>query len=576
MENFLSVISSLPFIIAVAVIILLIIIWLVVRKTEKDKFKKQLQDYEVRYNQIKSIPLSFKLNKSIAIARIDQEKLNDITLLKEDFDRANSNLKQIASSIAETEDEISSGKLKKSKKLLLDLDSQLTLGEDQVSKLNQSLDLILEKENAKRSEVNTLKEQFRNIKANAYDNSNSLSYSFNTIEKSIANIENMFSSFEEWMYASDYEKANNELDNIKSSISNLDNIVTNLPSLLEDARGYIPELSETINKKAAELSSKNVYLNHLSINDNISAINKSLNADLESLKNADGLNVREHLDSYKERLNQLLEALDSEEKSSEELRHLAKDSKILIKDAKENAVYVKEQYDKSSVRFGLEGLDSKIKENEEKLNDLDFKQEKVFENIASNNYPATSVINALEQLYNEISETNKEFKEMKLKIDSAQGDEDRAKKQLLKLQLIMNEMQVKIRKHRLPTISSKYQQDLLQGFEYINSIGKLIDTTPLDVELLNVTLKDAIDFIYKLYDQVNNIVGMAIMVENTIVFGNKYRSNYGDIDSDLTRAELAFRNGEYTQALMTSIATIDKIQPGSYEKLVKDYAKNAA
>ena len=75
---------------------------------------------------------------------------------------------------------------------------------------------------------------------------------------------------------------------------------------------------------------------------------------------------------------------------------------------------------------------------------------------------------------------------------------------------------------------------------------------------MNATLNDAIDYIYKLYNNVNNLVAMAIMVENTIVFGNKYRSTYPDIDSELTRAELCFRNGEYTQALTVALATIER------------------
>ncbi len=66
-----------------------------------------------------------------------------------------------------------------------------------------------------------------------------------------------------------------------------------------------------------------------------------------------------------------------------------------------------------------------------------------------------------------------------------------------------------------------------------------------------------------------------MMVENTIVFGNRYRSTYSDIDSELTRSELCFRNGEYTQALTIAIATIEKIHPGNYEKMVKENARAA-
>ncbi len=74
----------------------------------------------------------------------------------------------------------------------------------------------------------------------------------------------------------------------------------------------------------------------------------------------------------------------------------------------------------------------------------------------------------------------------------------------------------------------------------------------------------------------NNVVGTVVMVENTIVFGNRYRSTYADIDTELTRSELSFRNGEYTQALTTAIATIEKIHPGNYESMIKENAKSAA
>ena len=112
--------------------------------------------------------------------------------------------------------------------------------------------------------------------------------------------------------------------------------------------------------------------------------------------------------------------------------------------------------------------------------------------------------------------------------------------------------------------------------DYIHRLDNLMVEVPLNMQLLNGTLQEALDFIYKLYNNVNNVVGTVMMVENTIVFGNRYRSTYADIDSELTRSELSFRNGEYTQALTTAIATIEKIHPGNYESMIKENAKSAA
>ena len=161
------------------------------------------------------------------------------------------------------------------------------------------------------------------------------------------------------------------------------------------------------------------------------------------------------------------------------------------------------------------------------------------------------------------------------RLNTARNDEDRARKQLLKLHLIMNEIQVKIRKYRLPVISVNYEEDLLKSYQYVNSISKLLNENPIDIRLLNATVNDGIDFIYKLYNNVNNLVGTVEMVENTIVYGNKFRPYNSELDTQLTRAELLYKNGDYTQAIKVAIEAVESIDPEHYEKLISENAKSA-
>ena len=124
-------------------------------------------------------------------------------------------------------------------------------------------------------------------------------------------------------------------------------------------------------------------------------------------------------------------------------------------------------------------------------------------------------------------------------------------------------------KKRLPSVSMTYSDDYHKAEMMVADIVHILNVSPLDIDVLNVKIKESIDFIYTLYNSVNNLVGMATMVENTIVFGNRYRSTNAEIDSELTRAELCFRNGQYTKALKIAISAIEKIHPGSYEKLLR-------
>ena len=45
----------------------------------------------------------------------------------------------------------------------------------------------------------------------------------------------MFATFEEWMFSSDFDKANRELVSIKAVMAELEEMIENMPSLLEDA-----------------------------------------------------------------------------------------------------------------------------------------------------------------------------------------------------------------------------------------------------------------------------------------------------------------------------------------------------
>ncbi len=168
----------------------------------------------------------------------------------------------------------------------------------------------------------------------------------------------------------------------------------------------------------------------------------------------------------------------------------------------------------------------------------------------------------------EADEFEKQIQSMKKMLVGASSDESRAKKQLIKLQLILNEVRLNAAIRQLPSISGQFDDDIKEGERLIQRVRVVLDHSPLDVQTLNADLQDAIDFIYKLYNNANNLTGVAVMVENAIVFGNRFRSSHPEMDTELTKAELYFHNGEYTKALRIAIQAIENMHPGIYEKLI--------
>lgn len=575
MNKILSIISDIRVVIGIAVVVLILAAWLIIEKVRTKKFRKELEGLEKRYNTIKSIPLTFKMNKAVTTARSNAETAAKVNEAKKSYDVTQASLKKISTTLADCEDAILLGKLRKADDLMTELETDVSLTTKEANDLDNYLDEILAKETAQRQEVTTLKNRFRALKSTAQENASKLSYNWNAVETKITDTEKMFSTFEDWMYSSDFERANKELESIQVSMQELESMLDDMPSLLEDARGVVPNMLETCAKEYKKNKSRGVYLKHLDIENNLNLLTKSLNDDLKSLKDGNSSGIQENLDTYKDRINQLSQSIHSESVAFDQMKSLTRDTEELFEEANKNARFVTSELTSSAEKYGLQSLVAEATNENDSLTKLNTLRTSTLDTEKNYNMPATMVVMKISDLNQKVSAVNNAFKDMKSRIEMATGDEDRASKQLTKLQIIMNLMQVKIRKYKLPNISEQYEDDMRKAYEYIRSLDGLMKESPINMQLLNSTLQEALDFIYKLYNNVNNVVGTVVMVENTIVFGNRYRSTYADIDSELTRSELCFRNGEYTKALTIAIATIEKIHPGNYEDMIKENSKGA-
>lgn len=560
-------------VIVVGVILILLIIFTVLNTK---KVKKQLNEAEMNYNSLKSIPLPFKLNKAVALSRVNSAVAESVERSRNEFDIVQEQLKEASVYLGEIDDLIYVHKVKQAKRQLKELQELLENCSVGVHKLSISLDNILEQESAQREQINKLKNQFRIDKEIIRDNRENYNSGIEVLEARVTSIEKMFSTFEEWMFASEFAKAGTQQVEISEAMKELEQLMDEFPALYEEAKLSLPKAIDETGYVYAQARNQGVYLEHLEAKRNLETVTTMLKDDLGRLAEGQIEGVMYSLLECEKRLQQLKEQIDREVKASEDFTASYEPLLNDIQTMNENIIKLRDLYEKVKIRFGFENLNDSLDAIDRMMSEVLIARDKLKESAANQAIPATTLMLSMNELKQHCKELLDELGKVKKKLDTACADEERAKKQLLKLQLIVNEITVKINKNRLPSISLKYEEDLRKANLIINEINCLLEATPLDVARLNEKLKEAIDFVYTLFNSVNNLVGMAIMVENTIVFGNRYRSTYPEIDSELTRAELCFRNGQYTKALKIAIQTIEKLHPGSYEKLIRKTQGTAA
>lgn len=551
------------------IVIALIIITLILRSTRISKAKKELAALELKYTELKGIPLSFKLNKAVALSKVNNSLDDEIAGFQKDYEETQELLKEYSVILAEVDDYVFSKKIKKANISIDSIMNVVTKSESAIKELDQKLEAVLEQENTQRENINTLKERFRNAKRTLMENRPNYHQSVECLDTTLKSIEDMFSVFEEWMFASEFDKAAEKQNEIQNEILVFEDLLKNLPSYYEQVKVTLVGAVDELEYLFTSSKQKGVYLSHLEIEKHLDVVKDLLSDILAKLSDCNLSIIEQDIDDCEVRIVQMKEDIEKEVYAFSTIHDKVNSLFVRVKGLNQQIEKIKETYARVNERFGFENWTqrlAKLDESLDSLNEQRFRLEKV---VSENSVPYSTLLLSYEELANDTAHMESEAKELAERLDNACSDEERAKQQLIKLQLIVNEIRAKIAKNHLPSVSEKYDDDIIKANCYITDIKEVLSNTPLDVDLLNAKIQEGIDYIYTLYNSVNNLVGMAIMVENAIVFGNKYRSEYMEVDSELTRAELCFNNGQYTKSLKIAMSIIEKLHPGAYENLVK-------
>lgn len=558
--------------IALLVVVALILLYLIIRNLQKNKLKAEVDDLNVRFNEIKTLPLAFKLNKAQAIAKRNAESTVEVQQYYKKYEDAQKHIDSIQGLMNGIDDALNSRKYGEAKEAVRIVSEHITDSENEVKDIDLFLEQFSKKEEAQREFSRTLKEEYRELKLLINKNANLLSVAYEGLEKKLAKGEELFSSSEEWMYANEYIKAQDDLEEINTLINKLKVDVNDIPELISNIRGVIPSKLEEVERQYALIRQRGTYVDHLDIENQIQYVRNLLKEDLRTLSLGEVDNVKEHIDEEKRILDGIIESFDELNGAYNSCKEVNDNIIDNIGELERLENYVRVTYQKDRSRFGLEDIGDYLDSEAINIETYRSNYMTLSDDLFNNVKPTTTLLEEAKVLLDKTEVDKKTLSEYKNIIDKSNSDEERAINQLMKLQVVVNEVEVMVSEYHLPTISEAYADDLIKSREYISDIKNKLDEVPLDINKLNVSLEEAIDFIYKFYNNVNNVVGMAIMVENAIVFGNKYRSTYPEVDRELSKAEFSFLNGEYTRALTIAISCMETLFPNKADEKIMENA----
>ena len=125
----------------------------------------------------------------------------------------------------------------------------------------------------------------------------------------------------------------------------------------------------------------------------------------------------------------------------------------------------------------------------------------------------------------------------------------------------------KLKEYKIPVIPNSYFIELAEANEALREIVKELDKKPIVIKILNIRVDTARDLVFKIYNKTNDLIKSVIFSEKLIVYGNRYRSEYPEIEKMLDESIVLFNKGQYKKSLDLLISELKKIDENLLEKL---------
>ena len=561
-----------------AVVLVIVILCLIFWRTYRlKKRRKEIMAIENRLSAIKSLPIQYRLGRVQNIAKNTPELMDQYNAFDARYTQLVSTQKdEISLLLNEIDEKLYFGKMYKVSGKLVKLHDLMDQFEKDAKELLAEIEKVTEIENVQRLQIIRVKEKYRDVQA-AYENSRyKLDDAIPGISELNEQIDKDFVTLEDMMNSQRFDEAKKQCDLIDQKIDFLSANIRDLPTYLSLASSYIPTEIEKIQKRILDLKSKGYSLVRIDAENRVIAMQDNLQKALDDIQNLDISEVGEILNHITEEISKLNDEFELEEAAQNEFNKIYEDIFKRVNELNQNYSYATEELEKLKKLYVIEDQGMDITAEAHALAGMLEQMAALKDLINSQEFSYQEVVEKLKDLDSQGEAFQKKLQVFFAKRDEMYLTEKRALDELENINIVLLEIKSQIKNKQLPMINESYKDYIADSYKKANEIRFLCKSRPIILENLTNQVDTARDIIYKLYNNIHNLIVTADMVEEAIVYGNRYRSSFLEVNTELTKAEVLYRNGEYTKALSTAVDIIEKIKPGSYEKLVKKNNASAA
>lgn len=569
MKNFIEYVGVRNLIIFGTILVALIIFMIVYHSIKLKIYRQEILDLQNQINGIKTLPLQYRLGRVQSIAKNMPEVAEEYEQFTKDFEKITEFQKnELGVLVNEVDESLFYGKTHGIKKKFA-LIREMTQRYDHDAKdLLARIEKVTEIENIQRVEIIRVKGKYREV-GNEYEKIRVKVEEFVPhVLEMFKELDDDFVKLETLMNNQMFADAKNFTEEIENRIDSLQENLKDLPSYVYVVSDLLPSKIDKVDELIASLEGDEYALEEMNIAARRQEVDEQMEESIAHVKNVDIKGAAEVLEPLTGLIEELVidlgKELDSYKQFKEKWRESYNELQRLT-DVYQNTM---KEYRRLITEFVIDE-EVVISKKYEEFKQIRKDANDLIEQMESGHFAYANMLEHVENLYDRMMQHDAYLEEFKKQKEDIDTKNQKTEELLENINIVLLEIKSEIKNEHLPLVNDSYRDYIADSYNKVEEIKRFKAHKPVVLNELCAKVEGARDVIYKLYDNVHNMIVTAGMVEDAIVYANRYRSMFLEVNTELTKAEVLFRNGEYRNALQVAVDILERLEPGKYEELIK-------
>ena len=570
MKNFIEYVGVRNLIIFGTILVALIIFMIVYHSIKLKIYRQEILDLQNQINGIKTLPLQYRLGRVQSIAKNMPEVAEEYEQFTKVFEKITEFQKnELGVLVNEVDESLFYGKTRGIKKKLTLIHEMTQRYDHDAKDLLTRIEKVTEIENIQRVEIIRVKGKYREV-GNEYEKIRVKVEEFvpHALEM-FKELDDDFVKLETLMNNQMFADAKNFTEEIENRIDSLQENLKDLPSYVYVVSDLLPSKIDKVDELITSLEGDEYALEEMNIAARRQEVDEQMEESIAHVKNVDIKGAAEVLEPLTGLIEELVidlgKELDSYKQFKEKWRESYNELQRLT-DVYQNTM---KEYRRLFTEFVIDEEEVVISKKYEEFKQIQKDANDLIEQMESGHFAYANMLEHVENLYDRMMQHDTYLEEFEKQKEDIETKNQKTEELLENINIVLLEIKSEIKNEHLPLVNDSYRDYIADSYNKVEEIKRFKAHKPVVLNELCAKVEGARDVIYKLYDNVHNMIVTAGMVEDAIVYANRYRSMFLEVNTELTKAEVLFRNGEYRNALQVAVDILERLEPGKYEELIK-------